>query len=78
MVNGLISTGQAELRNGLARQSVSFGVAQTPSCAYGVHYFLGDIISALYHQRIDKKIVRVGLNVSPDKEDIQVELADVA
>lgn len=76
--NGLASVGAAELRNGLAKQSIDFNVAQTPECAYGIHYFLGDIVSALFHQRVDKKIVRVGLNVTPEKEDIKVELADVA
>lgn len=77
-VDGLTSTGVAELRNGLAQQNITFKVAQMPDCAYGVHYFLGDVISALYHQRVDKKIVRVGLNISSDREDVELELADVA
>lgn len=75
---GLASVGAAEMRNGLAQFGVGLNVAQTPECAYGVHYFLGDLVTALYYRRVDKKIVRVGLNVSADKEDITVELADVA
>lgn len=73
----LADVGVAELRSGVASDAITFSVVQTPECAYGVHYFLGDIISALYRKRVDKKIVRVTVNVSADKEDIQVELADV-
>lgn len=76
--DGLTSAGVAELRAGAAQQSMGLGVAQTPECAYGVHYFLGDIVSALYKQRVDKKIVKVSLDVTPDDETIKVELADVA
>lgn len=75
-VNGLATVGAEELMNGLASQSVTFDAAQTPECAFGVHYNLGDIITALYHQRVDKKITKVTVSVGEDKESIKLELSD--
>jgi hypothetical protein len=76
-VDGLATTGAEELMSGAASQSITFDAAQTPECAFGTHYNLGDIITALYHQRVDKKITKVNVTVGEDKESIKLELSDV-
>lgn len=74
---GLAEVGAEELFNGQASQSVSFSVAQTPGCAYGIHYTLGDIVTAMYRQRVDKKIMKIEVDVSENNESMRLELADV-
>lgn len=75
--DGLETVGAQELSDGLADRSVTFEAAQTPDCAFGVHYNLGDIITAMYHQRVDKKITKVTVDVGENDESINLELADV-
>lgn len=75
--DGLTAVGASELMVGQAQQSMTFEVAQDPACAFGIHYELGDVITALYHQQVDKKIVRASTSVDADRESIKLELADV-
>lgn len=74
---GLAIAGAEALKEGLAEQSATFEAVQTYYSAYGVHYNLGDIITALYRQRVDKKIAKVTVDVDDDRDTIKLELVDV-
>lgn len=76
-VQGLAISGAEALKEGLAEQSITFDAVQTYYSAYGIHYGLGDIITALFHQRVDKKISKVMIDVDDDQDSIKLELVDV-
>lgn len=60
------------------RPNLTFEAIQTPTCFYGRHYALGDIITAIYGgAAIVQKIVGVTVNVSAEKDQIQLELESV-
>jgi hypothetical protein len=44
---GRTAAGNKALKAGEARASFSFDVLQTPMCAFGVHYFLGDLATSI-------------------------------
>lgn len=74
---GLEGAGDALLRDLQGRVSVGFGVIQTPSSFYGLHYQLGDIVTARVEGYVAvKKIVGVALNVSANGEQIDIRTAD--
>lgn len=75
--DGLETVGAEELVDGLARQSTTFEAAQTPDCTLHVDYHLGDIVTALYHQRVDKKITKTTIDVNENTETVKLELSDV-
>jgi hypothetical protein len=74
----LQAAGDAALVDARARNELSFGVLQVPQTLYGLHYFLGDLVTARYESVVaTKKIRRVAVGVQADgSEDIQVELVD--
>jgi hypothetical protein len=73
----LQTVGAEELTNGGAKTSVTFEASQTPASAFGIHYGLGDLVTAIYHQRVDKKIVKVSVAVGDNDESIRLEMSDV-
>jgi len=74
---GLVSTGMQVLYDGRSVTSLSFGVAQAFKAVYGVDYFEGDIVTGIYHQSINKRIVNVILNVANKGEQVSLEIGDV-
>jgi hypothetical protein len=76
---GLNASGDARLEALRARQQFGYRVIQTPGCAYGVHYELGDLVKAQYGTvNVTQKIV--GVTVSLDDngaEKIDVEMQTV-
>ncbi len=78
---GLDSAADERLEELRARDSLSFDVIQVPSTLYGLHYFLGDKVSAyLLGFAYTPQIRRVMVNVSAGgamPETLQVTAADV-
>ena len=69
--------GDAELNAGRAVSELQFDVLQTSSSVYGVHYALGDLVTARYRDaEYNLKITRVMLNFD-EAEDISLEFEDV-
>ncbi len=75
---GLNSQGDGKLDEGQPRNDFSLKVIQLPGCAYGVHYGLGDLVTARYGTYSGtKKIKAVGFNVADGVETLGIELLDV-
>ena len=76
---GVASSADARLDEARARQRFGFRVVQTPGCAYGVHYGLGDLVRAQYGPvNVVQKVT--GVTVNLDKrgaEQIDVETETV-
>ena len=75
-IAGLQHKADTRLAERRAIEEFSFDVLQTPSCAYGVHYFLGDLVSAEWGDiTATEKVVGVSISVEPDgSERIDVEM----
>lgn len=76
---GAESAGDARLEEMRARQEFDYRVIQTPGCAYGAHYGLGDLVRAQYGAvNVLQKIVGVSVSLDRDgAEKIDVEMATV-
>ncbi len=78
---GLNAVGDKALDEGQPRWNIGFKVVQVPTCSYGVHYFLGDLVTAKFTAYTGtKKInaVSISCNDSGTSEVIKmVEMADV-
>ncbi len=77
----LVTAGEAALTEDSAkRQKLDLTVRQTPSCLYGKHYWLGDLVTVRFAGiTMSKKITGVSVTVSGDTsavEQIAVEFAD--
>jgi len=77
--DGLNASGDAKLQDARARQQFGYRVVQTPGCAYGVHYGLGDLVKAQYGPvNVAQKIVGVTVSLDRDgAEKIDVEMQTV-
>lgn len=77
--DGLNASGDAKLQKTCARQQFGYRVVQTPGCAYGVHYGLGDLVRAQYGPvNVTQKIVGVTVSLDRDgSERIDVEMQTV-
>ena len=73
---GLESAGDGRLESWRARQQFGYRVLQTPGCAYGVHYSLGDLVRAQYGPvNVVQKVTAVTVAVDRDGgERIDVEM----
>lgn len=71
--------GDVALDEARARPEFSFGVLQVPNAYYGVHYFLGDRVTARYRgTSYTQKVQGVTVEFAPSGEErIQVELKNV-
>ena len=70
--------GDNKLAQAAYKPQLTFDVMQTPACAYGKHYFLGDKVSAYYAgEKSTKKIASVTVDVTPGTERIRLGLEDV-
>lgn len=74
---GLEARGDIALNGRLPEEKFSFSVLQTPACMYGLHYFLGDLVTVVNpftNATVTHKItgVTIGLQMS-GQETIQVE-----
>lgn len=76
---GLNASGDAKLQEARARQQFGYRVIQTPGCAYGVHYDLGDLVRGQYGAvNVVQKIVGVSVGLDRDgNERIDVEMQTV-
>lgn len=76
---GVASSADARLDEARTRQRFGFRVVQTPGCAYGVHYGLGDLVRAQYGPvNVVQKIVGVTVSLDRDgAEKIDVEMQTV-
>jgi len=74
-VTALEAVGDGELYDRQARPSLTFKPLQTKATAYGLHYFLGDLVSAEYRGvTTTQKIQRVTISHNDDgAEDVAVE-----
>ena len=75
--DGLDTAGDRALEEGNPRPELSFDVLQVPSCLYGLHYFLGDLVTAKfrgYEARL--KIIGLDFTVTQAGEQIKVIMAD--
>lgn len=71
--------GDAKLEELQAREELTFDLIQTASSVYGLHYNLGDIVTAKYRNiQVNKKVIGVTIHVAAGKEDINIELGDIA
>lgn len=72
---GLRAVGDARLDEEEAREQLTFVVLQTPATTYGVHYNLGDLITAQYREtNTIKQIVRVGVELRDGRDYITIEM----
>lgn len=68
--SGLTSAGEEKLAEAEKREDLSFNVLQLASSYYGVHYFLGDLITARYKdQEFNKRIDEVRITVSSNAQN---------
>ena len=75
---GLNSLGDQKLDQGQPRNDFSLKVIQLPGCAYGVHYGIGDLVTARYDTySATKKIDRMRFRVADAVETLEVNLIDV-
>ncbi len=76
---GLQVAGDVALYNAQTRNDLAFDVIQAPGAYYGLHYFVGDLVTGVYEDAsATKKINRVTITVDENgAESIQVELQDV-
>lgn len=77
--DGLNASGDAKLQETRARQQFGYRIVQTPGCAYGVHYSLGDLVRAQYGPvNVTQKIAGVTVTLDRDgAEKIDVETQTV-
>lgn len=81
--NGLFSKGDTLLDRYEARPMLTFDILQTPSCLYGKHYFLGDLVTALFEAgsisfSATRKITGVRATVNAQRNEVlTVETSDV-
>ncbi len=76
-IAGLEGYGDQALAALQARYSLEFDVIQTPASFYGVHYDLGDLVTASFDEYTGtKKIVGITISFSDDGEQIQVVMED--
>lgn len=75
---GLETAGDVALYNAQTRNDLAFDVIQAPGAYYGLHYFVGDLVTGVYEDvTATKKINRIAVTVDEDgAETIQVELQD--
>lgn len=75
----LESRGDAALDGKRARNEFQYDVLQTPSSLYGLHYFLGDLVTARYKSiEVMQKVEKVSVKFEKTgKEAIKVEMRDV-
>lgn len=75
---GLQGAGDRALDEAKARYSLEFDVIQTPASVYGVHYGLGDLVTAQFEEySATKKIVSVTVEaIRTGGETIKVGMAD--
>jgi hypothetical protein len=75
--NGLNSAGDKALDAGRPKWELAFTVLQTPGCAYGLHYFLGDLVTAKFLSYSGtKKVTGVTVSVAADSVAKTVETED--
>ncbi len=75
VVAALNADGDAALDASRAREQFKFKILQTPACFYGVHYQLGDLVTARWRDIVAiQKIVAVSIEVTPQGERIDVEI----
>jgi hypothetical protein len=76
----LTARGQGYLYSVLARKKLNFTALQTPSTQYGLHYFLGDLITAVYHgTTFVQKVFGITVAYRPNSdnpEEINIEMRD--
>jgi hypothetical protein len=64
---GLNALGDKVLSNKAPVQSFEFDVLQTPSCLYGSHYFVGDLVTARYDSiEATRKVLGVQVTLDTD------------
>lgn len=70
---GLRAAGDAALEQATPAPELDFDVLQTVGTAYGVHYTLGDIVSAFYRDTAEvKQVVRVSVDFAMNGERIRI------
>lgn len=75
--NGLITAGDRALNDGRAAYQLSFDVLQVPSCLYGYHYFLGDLVTVRFKTYVAVQQVKaVEFVVDPNGEQLKVTLSE--
>lgn len=75
---GLNAVGDRVLDEGKPRATLDFDVLQIPSCTYGLHYFLGDLVTAKFlTYSATKKVDEVTITVNAQSEAIHVGFTDV-
>jgi hypothetical protein len=75
--NGLITAGDRALADGRAPYNLSFDILQVPSCLYGYHYFLGDLVTVRFKTYTAVQQVKaVEFVVDPDGEQLKVTLSE--
>jgi hypothetical protein len=64
---GLNARGDARLVSNTAVQDFGFKAVTTPACTYGLHYFLGDLVTARYGTVVEVTRKIVGVSVTLDE-----------
>lgn len=76
--DGLNAKGDMLLDEKKPRQRLEFEVLQTPSCMYGKHYFLGDLVTAKFLDFEEtKKVIAVTITLNKEGRQTTVEMVSV-
>lgn len=77
--DALNASGDSKLKDTQAKQAFGFKVLQTPACYYGLHYQLGDLVTAQYSPvNVAQKVTRVSVEVGESgAEQIDVEMETI-
>lgn len=79
--DGLNAAGDIRLDELRARDDLQWDIIQTPGSLYGVHYFLGDLVTGKYQDvTATKQIVVVSVTFAPSNEraeNVQIETISV-
>lgn len=71
--NGLNAEGDVRLDELRAKDDLTWNVIQTPGCAYGIHYFFGDLVTGYFDGvTATKQISAVSVTYAPGNDRVEV------
>jgi hypothetical protein len=74
----LNAVGSADMKSNKAPETLSFRVLQTPACQYGMHYWLGDTVKAIFRRFNGNMVIdSITRSFSNGQETLEVGLANV-
>jgi hypothetical protein len=77
-INEHNQVGYEALKENAAKESMDIDPMQTKSHAYGVHYNIGDLVTAQYDEiELHKKLTKISVTVFGTTETISIDFSDL-